>query len=33
VSIIAPPRLVDDVDAVQATIAHSMLTSGDEFTL
>ena len=32
VSILAPPRLVDDVDAVQATIARNMLTSGDWVT-
>jgi 4-amino-4-deoxy-L-arabinose transferase-like glycosyltransferase len=32
VSVVAPPRLVDDVDAVQATIARNMLTSGDWVT-
>ena len=31
-SIISPPSLMDDVDAVQAQIAHSMLTSGDWVT-
>ena len=31
-SVISPPRLVDDVDAVQATIARTMLTSGDWVT-
>src|SRR5580692_5947045 len=29
---ISPPSLMDDVDAVQAQIAHSMLTSGDWVT-
>jgi len=32
VSVVAPPRLVDDVDAVQATIARNMLNSGDWVT-
>jgi 4-amino-4-deoxy-L-arabinose transferase-like glycosyltransferase len=32
ISVVAPPRLVDDVDAVQATIARNMLTSGDWVT-
>ncbi len=32
VNVISPPRLVDDVDAVQATIARNMLTSGDWVT-
>lgn len=32
VSAISPPRLVDDVDAVQATIARNMLSSGDWVT-
>ena len=32
VSVISPPRLVDDVDAVQATIARNMLSSGDWVT-
>jgi len=31
-SIISPPRLMDDVDAVQAQIAHNMLQSGDWVT-
>lgn len=31
-STISPPSLMDDVDAVQAEIAHSMLTSGDWVT-
>ncbi|MDQ2712525.1 MAG: glycosyltransferase family 39 protein [Acidobacteriota bacterium] len=30
--IISPPSLMDDVDAVQATIAHTMLTTGDWVT-
>ncbi len=30
--IISPPSLMDDVDAVQAMIAHNMLTSGDWVT-
>jgi 4-amino-4-deoxy-L-arabinose transferase-like glycosyltransferase len=30
--IISPPSLLDDVDAVQAQIAHTMLTSGDWVT-
>src|SRR5215510_3928104 len=29
VSIVSPPRLMDDVDAVQAQIARNMLDSGD----
>ena len=32
VSVISPPRLVDDVDAVQAQIARNMLSSGDWVT-
>src|SRR5665213_1951329 len=32
VSIISPPRLMDDVDAVQAQIARNMLQSGDWVT-
>src|SRR4051812_4425796 len=32
VSIISPPRLMDDVDAVQAQIARNMLSSGDWVT-
>src|SRR5271165_2165553 len=32
VNVISPPRLVDDVDAVQATIARNMLSSGDWVT-
>ena len=28
-NIISPPRLMDDVDAVQAQIARNMLASGD----
>src|ERR1035438_8520790 len=32
VSVVSPPRLVDDVDAVQATIARNMLSSGDWVT-
>ena len=32
VSIASPPRLMDDVDAVQAQIARNMLTSGDYVT-
>ena len=32
VSVIAPPHLMDDVDAVQATIAKNMLSSGDWVT-
>src|SRR5271157_3641371 len=32
VSVVSPPRLVDDVDAVQAQIAHTMLSSGDWVT-
>ena len=32
VSIISPPRLMDDVDAVQAQIARNMLDSGDWVT-
>jgi 4-amino-4-deoxy-L-arabinose transferase-like glycosyltransferase len=31
-SLISPPRLMDDVDAVQAQIAHNMLQSGDWVT-
>jgi 4-amino-4-deoxy-L-arabinose transferase-like glycosyltransferase len=31
-SILSPPRLMDDVDAVQAQIAHNMLQSGDWVT-
>jgi 4-amino-4-deoxy-L-arabinose transferase-like glycosyltransferase len=31
-SVISPPSLMDDVDAVQAEIAHAMLTSGDWVT-
>src|SRR5271169_4777010 len=31
-SVVSPPRLVDDVDAVQATIARNMLSSGDWVT-
>src|SRR5579885_1624523 len=31
-SIISPPRLMDDVDAVQAQIARNMLQSGDWVT-
>ncbi len=31
-SVLAPPFLMDDVDAVQATIARNMLTSGDWVT-
>jgi 4-amino-4-deoxy-L-arabinose transferase-like glycosyltransferase len=31
-SVISPPRLMDDVDAVQAQIAHNMLQSGDWVT-
>jgi 4-amino-4-deoxy-L-arabinose transferase-like glycosyltransferase len=31
-SVISPPSLMDDVDAVQAEIAHRMLTSGDWVT-
>src|SRR6202521_1078673 len=30
--IVSPPSLMDDVDAVQAQIAHNMLTSGDWVT-
>src|SRR5262249_20412008 len=30
--IVSPPSLMDDVDAVQAQIAHTMLTSGDWVT-
>ncbi len=30
--IVSPPALMDDVDAVQAQIAHNMLTSGDWVT-
>src|SRR5579875_1400225 len=29
---VSPPSLMDDVDAVQAQIAHNMLTSGDWVT-
>src|SRR3954454_17766501 len=29
VSVVSPPRLMDDVDAVQAQIARNMLASGD----
>ena len=29
VNIVSPPRLMDDVDAVQASIARNMLESGD----
>src|ERR1700682_998414 len=29
VNIVAPPHLMDDVDAVQAQVARNMLTSGD----
>src|SRR6516162_2687006 len=32
VGVISPPRLVDDVNSVQATIARNMLTSGDWVT-
>src|SRR3954463_3598748 len=32
VSVVSPPRLQDDVDAVQAQIARNMLTSGDYVT-
>ena len=32
VSVMAPPHLMDDVDAVQATIAKNMLSSGDWVT-
>ncbi|HEX8893234.1 MAG TPA: glycosyltransferase family 39 protein [Terriglobales bacterium] len=32
VGVISPPRLVDDVDAVQAQIARTMLSSGDWVT-
>src|SRR5690349_4822126 len=32
VSIVSPPRLMDDVDAVQAQIARNMLASGDYVT-
>src|SRR3954464_6553353 len=32
VSVISPPRLMDDVDAVQAQIARNMLQSGDWVT-
>ena len=32
VSVLAPPHLMDDVDAVQATIAKNMLSSGDWVT-
>ena len=32
VSLLAPPHLMDDVDAVQATIAKNMLSSGDWVT-
>jgi len=32
VSVISPPRLMDDVDAVQAQIARNMLASGDYVT-
>jgi 4-amino-4-deoxy-L-arabinose transferase-like glycosyltransferase len=31
-SVISPPSLMDDVDAVQAQIARNMLTSGDWVT-
>jgi 4-amino-4-deoxy-L-arabinose transferase-like glycosyltransferase len=31
-SILSPPSLMDDVDAVQAQIARNMLTSGDWVT-
>ncbi len=31
-SIISPPRLMDDVDAVQAQISHNMIQSGDWVT-
>src|SRR3974390_1790200 len=31
-SVFSPPRLMDDVDAVQAQIAHNMLQSGDWVT-
>jgi 4-amino-4-deoxy-L-arabinose transferase-like glycosyltransferase len=30
--VLSPPSLMDDVDAVQAQIAHTMLTSGDWVT-
>src|SRR5436305_8850209 len=32
VGIVSPPRLMDDVDAVQAQIARNMLASGDYVT-
>ena len=32
VNIVSPPRLMDDVDAVQAQIARNMLASGDWVT-
>src|SRR5438552_6296777 len=32
VNIVSPPRLIDDVDAVQAQIARNMLASGDWVT-
>ena len=32
ISVLAPPHLMDDVDAVQATIAKNMLSSGDWVT-
>src|SRR5258708_36967769 len=32
INIASPPRLMDDVDAVQAQIARNMLTSGDWVT-
>src|SRR3954452_8129791 len=32
VSVVSPPRLMDDVDAVQAQIARNMLDSGDWVT-
>src|SRR5438105_10177773 len=32
VSVVSPPRLMDDVDAVQAQIARNMLASGDYVT-
>ena len=31
-SVVSPPSLMDDVDAVQAQIARNMLTSGDWVT-
>ena len=32
INIVSPPRLMDDVDAVQAQIARNMLASGDWVT-